>query len=1203
MPTPDDQTQFVELNDFSQGIHSEFHGTNTASSAAQGSLLGNGIAQVDGTFGCHADKAGSLIPLPRAQSTGLRDYIRPTAPIDLTRPFRYVLDAQVGSSLVDGTETEADAFPERVRTPVHMMWATSIDTTAGPRYVIHGREYRPWIDFPHANPASLEIGIIDFLTGFIEGVSTEFTPLPIGSLTKSRFYYGFTEPGGSETTFTDPLLLYPVVVAMAASPWIRWGEGNRFDSSAIANRIDVSLFGTAPYPKFPGGGPHNFAPAIGANGEGTCIVCMQLNDDGSLNLPFHNSQEQRWLFHYDEVDNAPQNDLIADIAGGPLNPYMILSFQNRLIIPDRRRSRAAFASLADTLPDHGFIDDLVFFSESAVPLQSSRVTPLSSIKGVTLAVTHDFPIATYEKWNPLLVAEDLIAEFGTVGVITVDQLLLIKHFGGGALLSGDLADPTVTRLPYIESTGGIICKGTNTPIGFVYGSNRGIFLWQGGDTSDHISPQLDGFFWDHTQGSTDEIYAGSRGRMAYWNRLIWVPNNYVYDADKQSWWRVGLQKIAESYGTPPPHFELPGMVRVLSGFGNSDNSIEEDDTTVLTNVEGLTQLDIRVAISNIERNDDPTQPELQQLVSLWNHSSGSTKKSWGFHLRSFSLEGFPDRLGFQLSTDGSTESNHISDLAITNVSALQILRATWRSSDGRVQFFRKNPSIGGIDAAIVDNTGWTQIGADKTGPTSALFDPTGDLPIRIATSGATGTINTRPFNGHMYALTIADTIDADPVLAWKTTDVPDDLEALTMGGSGTVANTWDIIRDADESLTIVHDSPASTLPVAYNCYDVDSQGILYAFPYRHAVGLPSHATIPSSSGNNFLSIPDAANISAPSQLDIRFIIGDFNLAPGTFRTIVSHFDTNGDNRSYLIRLNESDQLEFITNTDGTAATNIIVNSTAVFSDESGVLIGRVTWRSSDGRVQFFDKAVGDFENRLLSDVGWVQIGTDETAATAALHDSTEDLRIGLDGADAWPLQGDVYALTLATTINADPVFALLPGDWPSDTSADTFTADTDQTVTVTRATTGAQLALNFTDLAQTPSAWYTFTEGDLETSYSWTSHPILESIDQVLSWQTVEVVATGNPLTNRQTVTITLFGYNEAMKAVPPVSLTLTLAQASTANSQPAGPQILRNEFPSFNAQHVRVKIEADDADDLEAPKIHGVRLGYMPRFHTPRNG
>ena len=75
-----------------------------------------------------------------------------------------------------------------------------------------------------------------------------------------------------------------------------------------------------------------------------------------------------------------------------------------------------------------------------------------------------------EPYGTLQVAEDTAARIGTLGVVTIDQLLVVKHFGGGALVAGDLDSPTITRLPYIESTGGLVCKGAHTPAGFVYGS-------------------------------------------------------------------------------------------------------------------------------------------------------------------------------------------------------------------------------------------------------------------------------------------------------------------------------------------------------------------------------------------------------------------------------------------------------------------------------------------------------------------------------------------------------------------------------------------------------------------------------------------------------------------------------------------------------------------------------------------------------------
>jgi hypothetical protein len=135
MPTPDQQSgsTFIEIADFSPGIHSDRSAAQTVRGTAAtdlaGALPGNGAARVANTENCHADKTGALVPLPRARTTGMQDAIYPGLPLEQSRPYRYVLDAQVGNTLVDATETAAAPYPEATRQMVQVVWGLYVDST------------------------------------------------------------------------------------------------------------------------------------------------------------------------------------------------------------------------------------------------------------------------------------------------------------------------------------------------------------------------------------------------------------------------------------------------------------------------------------------------------------------------------------------------------------------------------------------------------------------------------------------------------------------------------------------------------------------------------------------------------------------------------------------------------------------------------------------------------------------------------------------------------------------------------------------------------------------------------------------------------------------------------------------------------------------------------------------------------------------
>ena len=52
-----------------------------------------------------------------------------------------------------------------------------------------------------------------------------------------------------------------------------------------------------------------------------------------------------------------------------------------------------------------------------------------------------------------------------------------------------------------------------------------------------MSAQLDGWFWNH---DVTLNYLGNRGRFAWWNPWVVVPNNFIYDSRTESWWRLDL---------------------------------------------------------------------------------------------------------------------------------------------------------------------------------------------------------------------------------------------------------------------------------------------------------------------------------------------------------------------------------------------------------------------------------------------------------------------------------------------------------------------------------------------------------------------------------------------------------------------------------------------------------------------------------------
>lgn len=125
---------------------------------------------------------------------------------------------------------------------------------------------------------------------------------------------------------------------------------------------------------------------------------------------------------------------------------------------------------------------------------------------------------------------------GCMSSLSASDLLVIKHRGGAYLIQGDLTYPIIRHLPGVTGTGGTECYGANSSLGFVYGVNQGgVRVWQGGEGSEQLAPQLEPNFW--ITPDWDPVYQ-YKGRFAEWGDYIIAPNNWLFDTVTKGWWRL-----------------------------------------------------------------------------------------------------------------------------------------------------------------------------------------------------------------------------------------------------------------------------------------------------------------------------------------------------------------------------------------------------------------------------------------------------------------------------------------------------------------------------------------------------------------------------------------------------------------------------------------------------------------------------------------
>jgi hypothetical protein len=119
--------------------------------------------------------------------------------------------------------------------------------------------------------------------------------------------------------------------------------------------------------------------------------------------------------------------------------------------------------------------------------------------------------------------------------MSANVMLVIKQFGGGYVLQGDLSDVTVVQLPNLPCPdGATYVRGVNTSAGYIYSAGpAGMYLWNGGDGAELISKQLDGSF-----ALGDNFISGPNGQCDRWIDRVLVPQNWLWDSNLESWWRL-----------------------------------------------------------------------------------------------------------------------------------------------------------------------------------------------------------------------------------------------------------------------------------------------------------------------------------------------------------------------------------------------------------------------------------------------------------------------------------------------------------------------------------------------------------------------------------------------------------------------------------------------------------------------------------------
>lgn len=505
--------EWIEIADFSPGIQADRHGYTGASATANPSnntfsALGvNGSAVVDDTFGCHADRTGALCPLPKRTAVTQASWA-PFASNGNTSPNHFptgkvgyfTLDARITSYIVSDVHDASDESDA-----LFILFGAFYAPSGDGNYrqvvwgVVMGLDIDVWkvVHYDRYAPSIVPSPALSIMSG-----NVALTRHITGELDD----LGFPRYDIYTTQNTVFFMLSPSRDGTVGDDNTSWATG-AIPAAETALTSFTTDTGQTDYPTGIDTTVDTFSGCIGIFPDPLTLTNPPvLTDD--------------WYPRY-----------IGGLVALP--GYMAIAHQGR----------AVMAALLSRGYGDGY--NLVLDRVTYSPVYNCSLI-LDATTPETLQSPPDYESS--------VAGDDIVAPIGTLASITASELLVVKHGRGGVIMRGDMDNFEAVNLPYIESTYGVVSHGVGTPIGWVYGSRNGVFVWSGGQTSEKLSPQLDGFFWNH---APDLEYAGNQGRFGYWHPWVMVPNDFMHDIVSKSWWK--LEDTADTGRNPYSWYDTSAL--------------------------------------------------------------------------------------------------------------------------------------------------------------------------------------------------------------------------------------------------------------------------------------------------------------------------------------------------------------------------------------------------------------------------------------------------------------------------------------------------------------------------------------------------------------------------------------------------------------------------------------------------------------------
>ena len=137
------------------------------------------------------------------------------------------------------------------------------------------------------------------------------------------------------------------------------------------------------------------------------------------------------------------------------------------------------------------------------------------------------------------------------GSLSSGELLLLTANNGGIIVANDVFSPYVTAVPGVQGTGGMVGKACVSPLGLIYMSSEGAWVWSGGASSQRISTSLAPNFASY--GTKFPLNQFEILDYADW---LFFPGNWIYDTVGGGWWIINDPNINDSLNYYNFHFAL-----------------------------------------------------------------------------------------------------------------------------------------------------------------------------------------------------------------------------------------------------------------------------------------------------------------------------------------------------------------------------------------------------------------------------------------------------------------------------------------------------------------------------------------------------------------------------------------------------------------------------------------------------------------------